>query len=223
MLKITGEMLARLRHQGTTARTHGYASRAFHWLGGALLAFALIENGERTRVLFNPAAMRRDVILGVIVAVVFLVRPTWVYFFRGGSRLPADTPRWERWLAWASHFAIYATLAAVLASGFLIAYLRPGVQIFRVRRRLRIGDAFLAGTVGFHVGVSNFLIFLIYLHIANAFWHWLFREDGVWESMTGKSLNAIKDSLKAWLVAVVNRDKGVPPATSGAYGSSRES
>lgn len=191
------QILESLRHRGRAAAAHGTATRAFHWLGGALLAYAFIENGEATRVLFNPAAMRRDVILGVIIALIFLARPVWVYLFRGGSRLPADAPRWEKALTSISQFSIYGSLAAVLASGFLIAYLAPESHIFRARRRIRTDNPLLSGAIRFHVGISDFLLFLIYAHIAFAFWHWFFREDGLWESMTGRSLNGIKDHLRA--------------------------
>jgi cytochrome b561 len=47
------------------------------------------------------------------------------------------------------------------------------------------------------VGVSDFLLFLVYAHIGIALWHWFFREDGLWESMTGQSLNGIKSNLRA--------------------------
>jgi cytochrome b561 len=195
-MKFKRDLLEGLRHEGRTAAPHGYATRAFHWLGGALLAYAFVENGEATRVLFNPAAMRRDVILGAIIAVVFVARPIWVYAFRGGSRLPLDAPRWEKAVTWISQSSIYGALAAVLASGFLIAYLAPESHIFRARRRIRTDNPLLAGVIRFHVGVSDFLLLLIYAHIAIAFWHWFFREDGLWESMTGRSLNATRDRLK---------------------------
>ncbi len=74
--------------------------------------------------------MHRDVILGAIIALVFLARPIWVYFFRGGSRLPTDAPRWERAATWISQISIYGSLAAVLASGFMIAYLAPRIAHF---------------------------------------------------------------------------------------------
>src|SRR5436853_7929099 len=92
-MKVNRALIESLRHNGRSAAPHGYATRAFHWLGGALLAYAFVENGEATRVLFNPAAMRRDVILGAIIGLVFLARPTWVYLFRRGSPLPAGAPR----------------------------------------------------------------------------------------------------------------------------------
>lgn len=204
-MKFDREIFEGLRHGGGSAAPHGYATRAFHWLGGALLAYAFIENGEATRVLFNPAAMRRDVILGAIIGLVFLARPIWVYLFRGGSRLPADAPRWEKALTSISQFSIYGSLAAVLVSGFLIAYVAPESHIFRARRRVRTDNPLLAGAIRFHVGVSDFLLFLIYAHIAFAFWHWLFREDGLWESMTGHSLNAIKDNLKDRFLRLLDR------------------
>jgi cytochrome b561 len=215
-MKFTRDTLETLRHTGRSASPHGYATRAFHWLGGALLAYAFIENGERTRVLFNSAAMHRDVILGAIIALVFLARPIWVYFFRGGSRLPTDAPRWEKAATWISQISIYGSLAAVLASGFLIASLAPESHIFRARRRIRTDNPLLAGTIRFHVGISNFLLFLIYAHIAYALWHWIFRQDGLWESMTGHSLDAVKDGLRArFLHFLDRRDRLSSDMTSG--------
>jgi cytochrome b561 len=199
MLEPTQELFDRLRHRGQKAMAHGYTSRAFHWLGGALLAYAFIENGERTRVLTNPNAMRRDVILAIIISAVFLARAVWVYFFRGGSRLPVDAPRWERLATKLSFLSIYGLLTTSVTTGFLIAYLRPGVEIEQIRRRTRIHDAAFRSLVDFHAGISNFLLFLIYAHIAYGIWHWIVREDGLWESMTGKSLNPIKDSFKTFL------------------------
>jgi hypothetical protein len=153
-MKFTRDTLETLRHTGRSASPHGYATRAFHWLGGALLAYAFIENGERTRVLFNSAAMHRDVILGAIIALVFLARPIWVYFFRGGSRLPTDAPRWEKAATWISQISIYGSLAAVLASGFLIASLAPESHIFRARRRIRTDNPLLAVALDFPPGWS---------------------------------------------------------------------
>lgn len=215
-MKFNREIFEGLRHVGGSAAPHGYATRAFHWLGGAVLAYAFIENGEKTRVLFNAAAMRRDVILGAIIGLAFLARPVWVYLFRGGSRLPTDAPGWEKALTSISQFSIYGSLAAVLASGFLIAYLAPESHIFRARRRIRTDNPLLAGTIRFHVGISDFLLFLIYAHIAFAFWHWFFREDGLWESMTGHSLNAIKDGLRSRLLRILDRRDRIPSdVTSG--------
>lgn len=203
-MRANRALFERFLHKGRSAAPHGYATRIFHWLGAALLAYAFIENGEATRVLFKPAAMRRDVILGAIIAVLFLVRPIWVYVFRGGSRLPTDAPRWEKALTSISQFSIYGSLAAVLASGFLIAYLTPRSHIFGTRRRIRTDNPLLASAIRFHVGVSDFLLFLIYAHIAFALWHWIFREDGLWESMTGHSLNAIKDGLRARFLRILD-------------------
>lgn len=196
-MKLNREMFESFRYQGRSAGLHGPTTRAFHWLGGALLTYAFIENGEATRVLFNPASMRRDVILGAIIALVFLVRPAWVYLFRGGSRLRTDAPPWEKALTWIPQLSIYGSLAAVLASGFMIAYLAPESHIFRARRRIRTDNPLLSGTIRFHRGISDFLLFLVYAHIAIALWHWFFREDGLWESMTGQSLNGIKSNLRA--------------------------
>lgn len=199
------EMFEKLRHSSLSAGPHGYTSRAFHWVGGAVLAYAFIENGEETRVLSHPVAMRRDVILALIITAIFLARLVWVYFLRGGSRLPSDAPRWERLFTRLSHFSIYASLAIVLVSGFLIAYLTPRSHVIRARRLLQSDSPFLVHTIRFHAAISNFLLFLIYLHIANALWHWFFREDGLWEAMTGHSLNGVRDHLRASFLRVLDR------------------
>jgi cytochrome b561 len=201
-------LFGKLRHRGRRAMAHGYTSRAFHWLGAAVLAYAFIENGERTRVLTHPDAMRRDVILAIIISTMFLARAIWVYFFRGGSRLPVDEPRWERLATKISFLSIYGLLATSVTTGFLIAYLRPGVVIEQIRRRTRIHDPAFRSLVGFHAGISNFLLFLIYAHIAYAIWHWVVREDGLWESMTGRSLNPVKDSLKMFVIRHVGGPAG---------------
>lgn len=216
-MKLNRELFESVRHRGRSAAPHGYATRAFHWFGGALLAYAFIENGERTRVLFNSSAMRRDVILGAIIGLVFLARPIWVYLFRGGSRLPTDAPRWEKAVTSISQVSIYGSLAAILASGFLIAYLAPESHIFRARRRIRTDNPLLADVIRFHVGISDFLLFIIYAHIAYALWHWVFRQDGLWESMTGHSLNAFKDALRARCLRLLDRrDSLSSDLTSGS-------
>jgi cytochrome b561 len=196
MLKMDRDTLNKLRYSGMRAGAHGVATRVFHWLGAAFLLYAFIQNGERTRVLANPAAMRVDVILGASIAVLFISRLIWVYFFRGGTRLPADSQRWEKVASVLSHSTVYVSLAAVLISGFAIAYIRPGVQIVRHRRRLTSDSPFLVELIRFHVGASDFLRIIIFAHIAFALWHWFVRENGLWESMTGQSFNNLEDSLK---------------------------
>lgn len=201
MMNVDRETIDRLRHSGMTAMRHGVATRLFHWLGAGFLLYAFIQNGERTRVLANPGAMRIDVILGTTIAVLFVTRLIWVYLFRGGARLPTDATRWEKTFSILSHSAIYVSLAAVLISGFSIAYLRPGVQIVRRRRRLLSDNLFFVELIRFHVGASDFLRIVIFAHIAFALWHWFVRENGLWESMTGRSFNSAKDAAKQRLLA----------------------
>ncbi len=201
MMKIDRGTIDRLRHSGMAAMQHGVATRVFHWLGAAFLLYAFIQNGERTRVLANPEAMRIDVILGASIAVLFVSRLIWVYFFRGGTRLPTDSTRWEKAVSILSHSAIYVSLAAVLISGFAIAYLRPGVEIVRHRRRLTSNSPPFVELIRFHVGASDFLRIVIFAHITFALWHWFVRENGLWESMTGRSFNSMRDLLKERFLA----------------------
>jgi cytochrome b561 len=223
--KLDRDTVNNLRSSGARAGAHGVATRVFHWLGAAFLLYAFIQNGERTRVLANPEAMRIDVILGTSIAVLFISRLIWVYFFRGGTRLPTDSTRWEKAASILAHSAIYISLAAVLISGFAIAYLRPGVEIVRHRRRLTSNSPPFVELIRFHVGASDFLRIVIFAHIAFALWHWFVRENGLWESMTGRSFNGMKDSLKerflsAFAAVPADRETTQPSAGTAPGGNS---
>src|SRR5579863_8767325 len=56
-----------------------------HWISAVVLVYAFISNGETTRALMNPVAMRGEVKLGLIVGLVFLVRFIWVQSRRSGG------------------------------------------------------------------------------------------------------------------------------------------
>jgi hypothetical protein len=49
-----------------------------HWISAVVLVHAFISNGETTDAMINPAAMRGEVKLGLIVGGIFLLRFMWV-------------------------------------------------------------------------------------------------------------------------------------------------
>jgi hypothetical protein len=56
-----------------------------HWISAIALRYAFISDGETTRELIDPVAMRGEVKLGVVVGLIFLIRFLWVRSRRSGD------------------------------------------------------------------------------------------------------------------------------------------
>jgi hypothetical protein len=68
-----------------------------HWISAVVLVYAFISNGETTRALINPVAMRGEVKLGLAVGLIFLVRFIWVQSTHsGGGRWVRSSVRMPR-------------------------------------------------------------------------------------------------------------------------------
>ena len=158
----------------TSAVKHGLIARFLHWSTAGLLLFAYLDNGDVTHALRDPAAMRMEAWLGIGIAAVFAARFFWMQHGNGGaSRLPADTPAWERRLAWLAHYSMYLCVLAIVATGLLI----PAAQTTGSR-------ALVGAAGGLHEFVTGFTLFVIGAHAVAALWHKLVRQDGVWEAMS---------------------------------------
>lgn len=83
----------------------------------------------------------------------------------GSSRAAGDGGRFLRLLALANHFALYATLVTLPATGLLARYF----------------DFATFGPV--HVGFTRLLLALVALHVTAALWHMLWRRDAVVRKM----------------------------------------
>ena len=193
-MKLTRDTLENLRHTGRNASPHGYATRAFHWLAARFSRTPLskMAKGRACCSAQRPC----------------IATSSWEpslrsYFSRArsgfissaearacpptrldGKEPPSGFLKSQSTARW----PLYSSPASLSPTSRPIA--------LRARRRIRTDNPLLAGTIRFHVGISNFLLFLIYAHIAYALWHWIFRQDGLWESMTGHSLDAVKDGLQ---------------------------
>ena len=67
------------------------------------------------------------------------------------------------------------------AAGILIAYLVSTTPVTNIGGRAQTIDPLLRALLTAHIKASQFLIFLLVVHIAGALW--LVRRDGVWEAM----------------------------------------
>lgn len=148
-----------------------------HWISAVVLVYAFINNGETTRALINPVAMRGEVKLGLVVGLIFLVRficvknthscgGRWV-----GSSVKMPRSKIRRITDW----GIYLGVAASVVSGLLIAYLRPGVELIPEVRGFTTSSAALNVAIDAHAFISNALEWLCAFHAVYALWYWRIR------------------------------------------------
>src|ERR1700685_1187980 len=159
------------------SRSLRWVNGAVHWISAVVLLYAFIFNGETSRAMINPVAMRGEVESGLIVGFIFLFRFIWVRSRRsaggrwatGSLRLPPQSQSPFRRL---TDWGIYLTVAATVVSGLLIAYLRPGAQIIPGNRFHLTRSPALNAVIHAHVFVSNTLEWLCAFHVVYFLWFW---------------------------------------------------
>jgi cytochrome b561 len=145
-----------------------------HWISAVVLIYAFISNGETTSAMIDPAAMRGEVRLGLVVGLIFLVRFIWVQSRRSGAgrwlgspvRMPQS--RIRRITDW----GVYLGVAGSVVSGLLIAYLRPGAVVDPATRGFLTDRPSLNAAINAHVFIADALEWLCAFHAAYALWYW---------------------------------------------------
>jgi hypothetical protein len=167
---------APLSHQPASAsRLLRWVNGGAHWISGIVLLYAFIFNGEKSRAMINPVAMRGEVKLGLIVGFIFLIRFIWVRNRRSaGGRWAAASLRLPplSTIRQLTDWSIYLTVAATVGTGLLIAYLRPGAEIIPGNRFHLTRSPALNASIHTHVFVSNALEWLCAFHVAYFLWFW---------------------------------------------------
>jgi cytochrome b561 len=148
---------------------------AVHWISAVVLVYAFVSNGETNRALFNDAAMRGEVRLGLVVALIFLVRFVWVQFARSGGGRWAPVRMPQSIVRRITDWGIYVGVAVSVVTGLLIAYLRPGVVVFPEGRGFFTASPALNAALVSHAFLSNALIWLCGFHALYALWFWIVR------------------------------------------------
>lgn len=170
-------------HRGPAARPHGLITRAFHWLTGALLIYGLVFNAE-IEILADPVALAREIAFALALGGLFFIRLIWVESYGGGSRLPRDAPRWEHVLSAIVHYGMYALVLAIVLSGLAIGFtVSPPPSLFGSGLPFAVDPASRGFLLNLHEAAASALVLLIGLHLLGAMWHWIVRNDGVWQSM----------------------------------------
>jgi cytochrome b561 len=146
-----------------------------HWISAVVLVYAFISNGETTRAMINPVAMRGEVKLGLVVGFIFLIRFIWVQSRRsGGGRWVGSSVRMpQSKIRRITDWGIYFGVAASVVSGLLIAYLRPGAELIPEVRGFTTGSPALNTAIDAHAFISDALEWLCGFHAVYALWYWL--------------------------------------------------
>jgi hypothetical protein len=149
-----------------------------HWISAVVLVYAFISNGETTRAMFNPVAMRGEVKLGLVVGLIFLIRFVWVRSRRsgGGRWVGSSARRPNSIVRRITDWGIYLGVAATVASRLLIAYLRPSAEMIREARGFTTRSPPLNAAIDAHALVSGALEWLCAFHAAYSLWHWLIKQ-----------------------------------------------
>jgi cytochrome b561 len=178
-------LLTALRFKGAQAAPHGWPTKWVHWAAALLLLFAAVTNGDVTGALFSPISMRFEVGVGIALSVLYGSLWLWARGPGGGTRLPEQSPTWEKWAAKLVHNGLYLTIAAILATGFAMAWLAPSnVSVdaaSEVILRMSPQFSFIRDT---HEALSALLGWLFAAHFAGALWHKFIRQDGVLQSIS---------------------------------------
>ena len=167
-----------------TPERWGAVSQAFHWLV-VLLILAVATVGlvmdelPRTPKYFWVYTAHKS--LGISVLALMLLRLAWRLYAGAAPPLPG-TPRWQRAVASATHWALYVLALAMPLSGWLYDS-ASGLRPFRwfglfTMPKLTGPNEWLADRArDAHELLFLLLVALVVLHAAAALWHHLIVRD----------------------------------------------
>lgn len=173
-----------MRVSASRSLGYGVAARIFHWLT-VLLIFVTIPVGflmtqGLPRNVQDPLFALHKTI-GVTLLAVMLARLVWRIVH--GAPPPAPMPRAQRIAAATVHWALYALVIAMAASG----YTRVVAGGFPIEILNALGvpplfpknEALASAAKSAHATIAIVLIAVIGAHVAAAAYHALVRKDGV--------------------------------------------
>ena len=185
-------------------RSLRWLNGSVHWISAVVLVYAFISNGETTHAMKNPAAMRGEVKLGLIVGLIFLLRFAWVRSRRStggrwvGSSVRMPQSKIRRMTGW----GIYLGVATSVVSGLLIAYLRPGAAIIpEGGREFTTSSAALNLSLEAHAFISIVLEWLCGFHAAHMLWHWAIKGTQWGTTASGWMERALSAAMGAFRLA----------------------
>jgi cytochrome b561 len=176
-----------------STETWGAVARAFHWLIALLILAQFIIGTIAEEMKLTPAKLDLFVwhkSIGVTILVLAVLRLTW-RLGNPSPAPPAGMPRWERKLAAAAHWLLYALIFAVPLSGWWVSdasrvpfkafFLVPMPDFIATDRSLQEAAAEV------HEVLTMTLLLVVCVHVAAALrHHLLLRDDVLRRMLTGR-------------------------------------
>lgn len=157
---------------------YGSVAITIHWLT-AVIIIMLFATGLLAAGQSDPGAklalVRFHVPLGTAVLVLTLLRIVWWWAMDRRPALPADQPRWQKFMAYAVHFALYLVVILLASSGIATLVLSGAIPAIIAGTSLPDFETLLPRLV--HGLASKLLLGLLALHIGAALYHQFIRRD----------------------------------------------
>jgi cytochrome b561 len=181
--------------QATPRTVYSAAARRFHWITAAFVVVmipvgvVMSERGERniwdatTNALYSSHKLAGFTLLLILIG-------RLIYRLVKGA--PADEPTlapWQKTVAHATHWALYALLFGMAISGWVGVSLYPALDIFGLFSLPAIvapNEAAAETAFLVHKTLAFALIGLIALHVGATLHHHFIRKDGVLRRMLPK-------------------------------------
>lgn len=164
----------------SSSTRYGSVAIAIHWLT-ALMIVALFATGLLAAAQVDPAAkvalLRAHIPLGAGVLLLTLLRIVWWLVADRRPALPADQPDWQKFMAKAVHFALYAVVLVTASSGIATIILSGALPAIIGSATLPNLETVLPRAV--HGLTSRAMLGLLALHIGAALYHQFIRKDGL--------------------------------------------
>lgn len=162
----------------SSSARYGSVAIAIHWLT-ALMIVALFATGLLAAAQVDPAAkvalLRAHIPLGAGVLLLTLLRIVWWLVADRRPALPADQPDWQKFMAKAVHFALYAVVLVTASSGIATIILSGALPAIIGSATLPNLETVLPRAV--HGLMSRAMLGLLALHIGAALYHQFIRKD----------------------------------------------
>jgi cytochrome b561 len=179
-----------------TTQSWGAVARAFHWILGTLILGMIAYGWWMNHIPARPdrffyRSIHADI--GYVVLLLLVLRLLW-RVFNPTPALPADTARWERWLARANQGALYLAtfIVAMLGWAHSGANARPYTSwfgLFDVPQFTSTDKAAAHLYEDYHIYGAYVLLALIVLHVVAVLYRHFYKRDRVLQRMvSGESI-----------------------------------
>lgn len=162
----------------SSSTRYGSVAIAIHWLT-TLMIVALFATGLLAAAQVDPAAkvalLRAHIPFGAGVLLLTLLRIVWWLAIDRHPALLADQPGWQKLIAKAVHFALYAVVLVAASSGIATVIVSGALPAIIGSATLPNLETALPRTV--HGLMSRAMLGLLALHIGAALYHQFVRRD----------------------------------------------